>query len=88
MTETLNARQIIGLWPNSDVLGEDLGLKRGGDHVRIMRLRGRIARSHWDRMLEAARRRGIDLTADMLEAAHSSPPTAPEPLPEPEKAQQ
>lgn len=65
---------IIGLWPNSEAFAEDLGLKRGGDHARVMKVRGRIPRYHWPRVLEGAARRHIPLTERLLERAHEHEP--------------
>lgn len=61
---------IIGMWPTAEAFGDDLGLKRRGDHARVMKVRGRIPRHHWPRVLEAALKRKFHLTEKILEAAH------------------
>lgn len=63
--------EIIELWPTSEAFGDDLGLKRRGDHARVMKVRGRIPRHHWPRVLEAAKKRGLPLNEGVLEAAHA-----------------
>ena len=69
-TRTTSVAEIIELWPTSEAFGDDLGLKRRGDHARVMKVRGRIPRHHWPRVLEAAKNRGLPLDEDILEAAH------------------
>ena len=73
-TKAETVADIIGLWPNSEAFAEDLQLKRGGDHARVMKVRGRIPRDHWPRVLEGAARRRIPLTEGMLERAHEREP--------------
>jgi hypothetical protein len=63
---------IIGLWPTTQTFADDLGLKRGADHARVMKVRRRIPRRHWPRVLEAAQARGIPLTQQTLETAHTA----------------
>lgn len=67
---TLTVAQIIGLWPTAEAFGDDLELKRRGDHARVMKVRGRIPRQRWPKAIEAAKRRGIALTETDLERAH------------------
>lgn len=67
---TLTVAQIIGLWPTAEAFGDDLELKRRGDHARVMKVRGRIPRHRWPKAIEAAKRRGITLTETDLERAH------------------
>jgi hypothetical protein len=63
---------IFGLWPSAEALGEDLGLKRRGDHARVMKVRGRIPRNHWPKLLDAAQKRRITLTERDLERVHEA----------------
>ena len=72
ITQVPTPSNIIDLWPNSARFGEDLGLKRGGDHARVMKVRNRIPRKHWPRALEAAQARGLHLTEEMLITAHEA----------------
>lgn len=63
MTRTF--ADIIAMWPSAETLSEDLGLKYRS-HARIMKLRNSIPEIYWPFVLQAARRRGIPLTQDML----------------------
>jgi hypothetical protein len=75
MTDTgTSVITIIGLWPTTAAFASDLGLKRGADHARVMKVRRRIPRHRWSRVLEAAQARGIDLTRQALESAHTVRP--------------
>jgi len=65
-----SAADIVRRWPSAEAFGVDLGLKRRGDHARVMMVRGRIPRSYWPRVLDCAHQRGIELTEADLEAAH------------------
>lgn len=67
-----NVATIIGLWPTTEAFADDLGLKRGADHARVMKVRGRIPKGRWPAVLEAAQRRGLPLTEQMLERANQS----------------
>jgi len=59
------------MWPSSYAFGDDLGLKRGGDHARVMKRRGRIPEVYWPKVLKAAHQRGIPLSKEVLAAAHN-----------------
>ena len=65
---------IIDLWPNATRFGEDLGLKRTGDHARVMKVRNRIPKQHWPRVIEAAAARNLPVTEELLKAAHGENP--------------
>lgn len=54
---------IIDLWPSAEHFAADIGLKHLS-HARTMKVRGRIPARHHDRVLEAARQRGIRLPAN------------------------
>jgi len=69
--------EVIELWPSSEAFGDDLGLKRRGDHARVMKVRRRIPRRHWPQVLEAAERRGLPLSRADLERAHGRPSDLP-----------
>jgi len=66
----MDASQIIELWPGSTLqqkyiaLASDLGV--GMKAVEAMYLRNRINSSHWAKLLEVAKARGIELTAEDL----------------------
>jgi hypothetical protein len=70
MSTHITVAEIIGKWPSAEAFGLDLDLKHRGDHARVMKVRGRIPRAHWPRVLEAAKSRGIALTEADLLAAH------------------
>lgn len=71
MTDRLETvADVIGLWPTSEAFGDDLGLKRRGDHARVMKVRGRIPRDRWPKVIEGAKRRGIPVDEHTLEAVH------------------
>jgi hypothetical protein len=59
---------IISLWPSAEHFAEDIGLKWPG-HARVMRLRGRIPEQYREKVLAAAKRRGIELPAAQPERA-------------------
>jgi hypothetical protein len=60
-------REITYLWPSPAALAEDLGVSIHA--VRKYRMVGHIDARHWPRLLDAAAKRGIPLTADDLIAA-------------------
>jgi hypothetical protein len=60
---------IIGQWPSAEAFSSDLGLKHLS-HSRVMKVRGRIPRQHWPRVVEAAKARGLPVTEEVLKAAH------------------
>lgn len=70
-TRVTNVADIISLWPSAEAFAKDLGLKHIG-HGRVMKLRGRIPRQHWPRVLAAAERRSIPITEQMLEQANGA----------------
>lgn len=74
MITDLTPSDIIGLWPNAARFGEDLGLKRAGDHARVMKVRNRIPRQHWPRVLQAAAERNLPVTEELLKTAHGEAP--------------
>ena len=64
-------RDIIDQWPSGVALASDLGEQPGT--VRSWRLPDRgIPSRHWPRLIEAARRRGIYLTYEMLHGVYQS----------------
>lgn len=68
-------RDIIGLWPSPDALATELGAKP--ETVRKWRQRDSIPAEWWFRVLEAAKGRGSDLTADdMASLAARKVPTS------------
>lgn len=69
-TDPKTVADLIGLWPSSDAFGEDLALKRGGDHARVMKVRGRIPRIHWPLVLAGAAKRNLPVTKQTLERVH------------------
>lgn len=66
---------VIGLWPSAEAFGDDLGLK-WRSYGRVMRLRGRIPRDHWPKVVESALRRGYPVTEQTLERVHQPQPAA------------
>lgn len=52
------------IWPSIPEFARDVGLK--ASHVHTMRVRGRIPVEYWPAIIEAAQRRGFDVTAEML----------------------
>lgn len=48
-------KSVISLWPTTKQLAEDLGESYA--NVRQWRRRNRIPATHWDRLVQAARRR-------------------------------
>ena len=67
----MKASDIISLWPSAEIFAQDIGLKYRS-HGRVMKLRNRIPRGHWDAVIKAARSRdidGVDLLT--LERAHN-----------------
>ena len=69
-TRPASVAEIIGLWPSAEILADDLGFKYRS-RPRVMKHRGRIPRDHWDALVEAAERRGIEgVTLDVLESVH------------------
>lgn len=60
---------IIGMWPSAEAFSEDIGLKYRS-HGRVMKMRGRIPRAHWPKIIESARRREIPLSEQTLADAH------------------
>jgi hypothetical protein len=62
---------IISLWPSTRSFAEDLGLKYGPDHARVMKVRQRIPRHHWQRLLSCAKERGIEISEHDLQAANT-----------------
>jgi hypothetical protein len=68
----LTVRDLIKLWPNAEAFAADLGLKNGGSHARVMKMRGSIPRVYWPAMVEAAGRRGFALTEEQIKTAHAS----------------
>ncbi len=68
--------EIIDAWPSFKDLADDLGLK-DASHVRTMRARGRIPRAYWHDMADAAGRRKVAITLDVIRDAHAGiPPRA------------
>lgn len=64
--------ELIDLWPSAEVFSDDLGLKYRS-HGRVMKVRGRIAREHWDAVVLAASRRGIKgVDHDLLAGLHEA----------------
>lgn len=70
------ASEIIDRWPSPKAFGDDIGVKLS--HVHVMKVRGAIPARRWPKVVEAARARGIDVSIDQIEHAHSSQP-APQP---------
>lgn len=60
---------IIELWPSAEHFSADLGLKWPG-YGRVMKMRGRIPRKHWPKVLVSAEQRGLPVTERILEQAH------------------
>jgi hypothetical protein len=68
---SMDATDIIGLWPSIRSFARDTGLDYG--HARMIKVRNRIPLKRWPTVLKAARRRGISLTMEQLAAANSRP---------------
>lgn len=69
----IDAAYIIGLWPSVKAFAEDHGIK--ATHVHVMKARRSIPPLRWPTTLAAAKRRGIDLTLEMLVEAHGGEPS-------------
>lgn len=63
---------IIGLWPTISEFSRDIGLKRES-HGTLMKYRGSIPVAHWQKVVDAAKARGIDLSYEDLALAHAQP---------------
>jgi hypothetical protein len=61
--------KLIDLFGGPAAFGEEIGID--GRHASVMKGRGTIACNRWSSVLAAAKRRGIDLTADDLVRMHS-----------------
>jgi hypothetical protein len=59
-------RDLIKLWPSRVAFAREVGL--GYEAAAAMYGRGFIHPHHWPRLLDAARRRGFEVTADNLVA--------------------
>lgn len=69
-------RDVIEAWPSAEHFSSDLGLKYPS-HGRVMKIRNRIPRAHWDAVVLSASKRGIDgITHRLLENLHNSAPAA------------
>lgn len=73
----MNVRSIIDLWPNRSELAADVS--RDGDAVTVAQVnkwaqRGSIPAIFHARLLRAADKRGFDLTARAIVAAHDCRP--------------
>jgi hypothetical protein len=66
---------IISLWPTVVAFASDIGLK-DTSHARLMRLRGRIPERHRDRIIEAAKERGISIPPDLMSLSTAVLPDA------------
>lgn len=60
---------VISLWPSAEVFADDLGLKYRS-HARVMKVRASIPEKYWPKVVDAAARRGIPITKDLLEQVH------------------
>jgi hypothetical protein len=66
---------LIELWPSAEAFSADIGLKWPG-HGRVMKLRSRIPREHWPRVVAAAAVRDLPVTEDLLQRLHQRQPQA------------
>lgn len=57
MTTQASYRPIIQKWPSPAEFGADLGIKDA--HVRTFKMRDSIPADYWERIVEAAIKRGI-----------------------------
>jgi hypothetical protein len=66
---TMTPRDIIALWPSPAQFADDIGLSNK-DYVRLMRFRNRIPRVWWPDVAQAARRRKLPVTKELLHEVH------------------
>jgi hypothetical protein len=79
----LTVRDVIGLWPSRKAMADDLEAVGGGaatdavtaERVHKWATRGVIPAGYHGRVLRAAARRGVALTADDLVAIHDFTPS-------------
>lgn len=63
-------RDIIDLWPTISEFASDIGLKHYQSGYR-MRERNSINKRHWEKIVEAGKRRGVSVSFKDLAVAHA-----------------
>lgn len=69
MLDVHSISDLIALWPTLADFAHDLGVDYGA--AKQMRRRSSISVKHWDKLMRAARRKGVRISADMLVRLHA-----------------